>query len=68
MLDLHPQFLVKDGQKESVVPPYEELLAIQERLEDAEDLLELRKAKQEDAREPGMSLDDVRRRFRLQAE
>ena len=68
MLDLHPQFLSKDGNKQFVVLPYEEFLAIQERLEDAEDLLELRQAKQEDTGDPGMSLDEVRRRFGLPAE
>ena len=45
MLELHPEILVKNGKKEFVVLPYEEFLAMQEIVADAEDLLELRKAK-----------------------
>ena len=45
MLKLHPEILSKDGKKQFVVLPYEEFLAVQERLADADDLLELRKAK-----------------------
>jgi len=45
MLNLHPEILVKNGKREFVVLPYEEFLAIQERLADADDLMELRKAK-----------------------
>ncbi|OGT29558.1 MAG: hypothetical protein A2W28_12330, partial [Gammaproteobacteria bacterium RBG_16_51_14] len=45
MLTLHPEILVKNGKKRFAVLPYEEFLALQERLADAEDLLELRKAK-----------------------
>ena len=44
MLKLHPEILVKDGKKQFAVLPYEEFLALQERLADADDLLELRKA------------------------
>ena len=39
MLKLHPEILVKNGKKEFVVLPYEEFLAMQERLADAEDLV-----------------------------
>ena len=45
MLKLHPEILVKDGKKQFAVLPYEEFLAVQERLADAEDLFELRDAK-----------------------
>jgi hypothetical protein len=45
MLKLHPEILVKNGKKHAVVLPYAEFLALQERLADADDLLELRKAK-----------------------
>jgi hypothetical protein len=33
MIQLHPQFLPKDGRTEYVVLPYEEFLALQELLE-----------------------------------
>lgn len=44
MLKLHPEILVKNGKKEFVVLPYEEFLAVQERLAEADDLLDFRKA------------------------
>jgi hypothetical protein len=50
MLRLHPQILVKNGKKQFVVLPYEEFLAIQERLADAEDLLQVRKAKRSEGK------------------
>ena len=42
MLTLHPDILVKNGKKQFAVLPYEEFVALQERLADAEDLLDLR--------------------------
>jgi hypothetical protein len=39
-VELHPEFLEKNGEKQFVVLTYEEFLAIQEQLNDAEDLLE----------------------------
>ena len=45
MLTLHPEILSKDGKKQFAVLPYEEFVALQSRLEDADDLLELRKAR-----------------------
>ena len=44
-MTLHPEILVKNGKKQFAVLPYEEFLAVQQRLADAEDILELRKAK-----------------------
>ena len=61
MLELHPEILRKNGRNEFVVLPYEEFLAIRERLEDAEDALELRSAKQAEADAPTASLQDVKR-------
>lgn len=62
---LHPEVLVKNGKKEFVVLPYEEFLAIQERLADAEDLLALRKAKKAEGKKRAIPLADVRRQLRL---
>jgi hypothetical protein len=61
MLELHPEILRKNGRNEFVVLPYEEFVALRERLEDAEDVLELRSAKQAEADAPTTSLQDVKR-------
>lgn len=45
MMDLNPQILEKDGNKEFVILPYEEFLKMQEELENYEDLRILREAK-----------------------
>jgi hypothetical protein len=41
---LHPQFLLKDGWREFVVLPYEELVALQEEIEELEDIRQLSEA------------------------
>ncbi len=64
-MELHPEILKKEGKNQFVVLPYEEFIAVQELLVDAEDLLELRQAKQEEADEPTIALAEVRRRFGL---
>lgn len=64
-MKLHPEILQKNGKKEFVVLPYDEFLAIQERLNDADDLMELRKAKRSEARKKTMSLAQVKRKLRL---
>jgi PHD/YefM family antitoxin component YafN of YafNO toxin-antitoxin module len=61
MLKLHPEILTKNGKKEFVVLPYEEFVAIQELLADAEDLLELRKAKASQRKKKSIPLADVKR-------
>ncbi len=66
VMELHPEFLRKNGKPEFVVLPYEEFVKIQELLEDAKDLLELRQAKQEEAGQPSFSLAEVRKRFGLE--
>ena len=65
MLKLHPEILVKDGQKQFAILPYEEFLAIQERLADADDLLELRKAKRAEGRKRSVPLAEVKRQLGL---
>jgi PHD/YefM family antitoxin component YafN of YafNO toxin-antitoxin module len=61
MIELHPEFISKNGQKEFAVLPYEEFLQIQELLEDLEDLRDLREAKQEEKDKPSVSLDEVKK-------
>jgi len=60
MIDLHPNFLEKDGKKAFAVLPYEEFKKIQEALEDLEDLKTLRQAKIEQTDEPTVSLEEAR--------
>ncbi|AFZ15441.1 hypothetical protein Cri9333_4662 [Crinalium epipsammum PCC 9333] len=59
MIELHPEFLTKNGQKEFAVLPYDEFLQIQELLESLEDLRDLRAAKQEED-SPSVSLSEVK--------
>jgi hypothetical protein len=61
MIELHPEFLTKNGQKEFAVLPYEEFLKIQELLEDLEDLKDLRVAKKEEKDSPSVSLSQVKK-------
>jgi hypothetical protein len=65
MIEFHPQILKKNGKEEFVVLPCEEFVELQGLLADAEDLLELRQAKEEDSAEPSVSPSEVRRRFGL---
>src|SRR5216117_2422037 len=44
MIELHPEILSKNGKREFVVLPYEEFMALQEELEDLEDLRQLDEA------------------------
>ncbi|MDJ0508669.1 MAG: type II toxin-antitoxin system Phd/YefM family antitoxin [Crocosphaera sp.] len=60
MIELHPEFLTKNGKKEFAILSYEEFLKIQELLEDLEDLEDLRKAKEEEKDSPSYSLDEVK--------
>ena len=65
MLKLHPEILIKDGQKQFAILPYDEFLAIQERLADADDLLELRKAKRAEGQKRSVPLTEVKRQLGL---
>jgi hypothetical protein len=65
MLKLHPEILVKNGKKEFVVLPYEEFVALQERLVEVEDLLDLRKAKKTERKKKGITLKDLKRELEL---
>lgn len=60
---LHPEFLTVNGRRQFAVLPYREFVALQERLEDMEDLLELRKAKKAEVNKPGIPLAEVKRRL-----
>ena len=59
-MSIHPQIIEKAGKKEFVVLPYEEFLAMQEALEDYEDLKALREAKAESVAEDTVPYASIR--------
>lgn len=65
MVAIHPNILERDGQKAFVVLSYEEFLAVEEELEQYEDLKQLRDAKVEEANAPTLSLDAVKEELGL---
>jgi hypothetical protein len=65
MIELHPQIIEKDGKKQFVLLTYEEFLTVQEALADADDLVALRIAKEEEHDPTSVPLDDVIKEFRL---
>jgi len=65
MIELHPEILKKNGRNEFVVLPYEEYAAIEQFLQDAEDLLDLREAKRAEEHAPGIGWDDVKKELGL---
>ena len=65
MIELHPEFITKNGQKEFAVLPYEEFLKLQEILEDLEDLRDLRLAEEQDKDSPDYSLQEVKKMLEM---
>ncbi len=59
MIDLHPEIVKKNGRNESVVLPYEEFIALQEWIADAEDLLEIEQAKRTEGHLPRVPLEEI---------
>ena len=57
MIDLHPEILSKNGKREFVVLPYEEFVALQEELEELEDIRQLEEAIA--AEKAGMQRGDI---------
>jgi len=64
-MTLHAEILVKNGKKQFAVLPYEEFLAIKELLADAEDLLELRRAKRVEGKKRSIPLAEAKRALSL---
>jgi hypothetical protein len=64
-LKLHPEILSKNGKKEFAILPYDEFVTLQERLADAEDVLELRKAKRAEGKKKSIPLAEVKRKLGL---
>jgi hypothetical protein len=65
MLELHPEILKKNGRNEFVVLPYEEFLELQQLLNDAQDLMDLRDAKKAEGQAPGITLAEARKELGL---
>jgi len=61
--ELHPEILTKNGRKEFAVLPYEEFMALQEWLEDIEDLIDLRAAKDAEHSAPTVPLSEIEQQF-----
>jgi PHD/YefM family antitoxin component YafN of YafNO toxin-antitoxin module len=61
MLKLHPEIIMRNGKKTSVVLPYKEFKALQDRLQDAEDLLALEVAKKAEGRKRSIPLAKVKK-------
>ncbi len=59
MIQIHPNFIQKEGRTEFVVLSIEEFQSLREHMEDLEDLLDLRNAKTEEADAPTVDLDDL---------
>ena len=59
MIELHPQIVTKDGEKQFVILPYDEFTAIQEALANVDDLNALRTAKREEQDAPTVPLEEV---------
>lgn len=58
-MTLNAQIIEKDGKKEFAVLSYDEYLKVIEMMEDYEDLMLLRQAKNEDENNEGKSLDAI---------
>ncbi len=65
MLTLHPNILEQEGQKQFVVLPYSEFVALQEELQDFYDLKELREAKKEERNAPTLSFAEAKKELGL---
>lgn len=60
MLELHPEVLKKNGVNEFVILPYDEFVALQKLLADAQDLTDLREAVRVEGGAPTISLEELR--------
>jgi hypothetical protein len=65
MIKLHPEILKRDGKEQFAVIPWEEFVAIQEALEDLDDLRAIDEAKASDDGSPGLSSDEMRSKLGL---
>jgi len=59
-MKLHPEVLKKNGVNEFVILPYDEFVALQQLLADAEDLVDLRQAVASEKDAPTISLEELK--------
>mgnify|MGYP006289744315 CR=1 FL=1 len=64
-MNLHPQFIGKEGSEEYAVLPIEEFWAVAEALEDYQDLQDLRSAKENEGASASTSLAEVVNQLQL---
>jgi len=64
-MDINAQVIEKNGKKEFVVLSYEEFLRIQEKLDNYEDLRNLREAKEMEGGAPTISLKEAKEELNL---
>jgi hypothetical protein len=64
-MTLNAKILIKNGKKQFAILPYEQFVAVQKRLAEMEELLELRKAKRMEGKKPSISLAAAKRRIEL---
>lgn len=60
MIKLHPEVLKKNGVNEFVILPYDEFVALQKLLADAQDLTDLREAVRLEGGAPTISLEELK--------
>ncbi len=60
MVALHPQFIRNGDEKQFVVLPHEEFVAVCELLEDLVDLRLIEQARADNQGQPGISLQDLK--------
>lgn len=65
LIDLHPNYIKKEGKKEFVVLPYEDFCMIEEKLNDYEDLIILRKAKSKERDKKTKLLSEVKKELNI---
>ena len=65
-VELHPEFLTKNGEREFAVLPYREFVALKEWLEDMEDILDLREARNSDDASPSLSIEEAKQELGIQ--
>ena len=60
-MTLHAEILKTNGKKQFAILPYAEFIALQERLDDLEDLATLRKAKRAEGKKCSVPLAEAKR-------
>ena len=66
MIELHPEILSKNGKREFVVLPYEEFVALQEELEDLEDLRQLDEAVASERSSPSIPWPEAKKKLGIE--